>query len=176
LCKIISLTGTDHGASTKRKRGFALAIEIRESGITESDARERLKGMQTTITTVLKIPQCSPFEELMLSDDDDYLAKVYEATVEKTKKPKADTDWQGKFVQMLHGKGLTWAQVIAPKATQESDWYPHLPEREKMNLGFAMALHPDVRSVELSQMPGVGSCSRDDATNALLPNSKVRQR
>jgi len=175
LGKILLVCGTDHGSSTKRKRGFAIAVEINDSGIGAKEGRRLLNLVEATLNT-LKIGAGPPFEEMMIPSDSAHLQEVFDVLSSGAKKPKPDTDWQGRFVAQLHQKSLTWAQVMPPDWIQASPWYPWLPGREKMNLGYAVTTMPEVRAVELSQMPGVGACSKDDALNALLPGSKVQHK
>ena len=126
----------------------------------------------TLDATKLSKESAAAIDDVVMASDDPYVMKCLPVIEKLAKKAKVETSWQSKFIDICHNKGLTWSQVLPPNDTQDSVWYPLLPEREKMILGFTLAVEPNTCWTEVSQMPGLEHSSTRSVLNTVLPGSK----
>ena len=176
VASLVPIKHSDYGGCTHRTRGWVAAVDFRDSGIGYEAARKLVREI-STIAKGMKIGSTTYKNWVLPSTNKDVTSEL--ARLQAAKKTDGDeldknTKWQELLNKELHNKGWTRSQIVAPPEHQVSPWFSLLPDRERMNLGFQLALHPDSTSLELSQMPGRSTHpGKDCILQTLYPNSRL---
>ena len=115
ICEMDMLDAGEFGASTVRKRGFLIAMDMTTGDLSYSEGRALLQKMFQDIQK-LKIDPAR-FIDTVMQDDDPWVASELKRLQALPGLTKENSEWQGKFVELLSGKGLAWSQVQVPTPT-----------------------------------------------------------
>ena len=84
-----------------------------------------------------------------------------------------ETVWQADLIALLEKENLTWSSLQVPPQVGESPWFAALPKREQMLIGYKMAVHSGIHSLEVTQSIERALVSKGDVFNTFTGQNQI---
>jgi hypothetical protein len=170
---IKDLKGCSYGARTSRSRAWIVAINLKLTGLSFSEAKQLLDEMWGTILR-LEIDMLDK-SEYLLEADDQWLKDTIKGMIEieESRKEAHDLSWRTKLEKACELRGIRNSNLQIPEQHRNSPSIKSLPTREKFGLAFTLSTKPDVTSIDVSQQIDRCFYGKDDVWSTFTPGAKV---